>query len=130
MTVTTEILDRLFNDFANFVSEADTKPFTDFKTSAFIDKAENYKYSVYDEARENLGQKWWKPEDIGTGKIQQAVSSAIKTRVNHSFQMVDNNLVDWRKKMILPKQVKIKISKRHYLIFTKAKFPTNKHLKI
>jgi 5-methylcytosine-specific restriction protein A len=98
MIVTTEILDRLFNDFANFVSTSDTKPFTDFKTSAFIDKAENYKYSVYDEARENLGQKWWKPEDIGTGKIQQAVSSAIKTRVNHSFQMVDNNLVDWRKK--------------------------------
>jgi 5-methylcytosine-specific restriction protein A len=98
MKLTTEILDRLFNDFANFVSTADNKSFTDFKTSAFIDKAENYKYSVYDEARENLGQKWWKAEDIGTGKIQQAVSSAIKTRVNHSFQMVDNNLVDWRKK--------------------------------
>lgn len=45
-----------------------------------------------------MGNKWWKPEDIGTGKIQKAVSSAIKTRVNHSFQMVDNNLVDWRKK--------------------------------
>lgn len=98
MNVTTEILDRLFNDFANFVSTADKKPFTNFKTSAFIDTAENYKYSVFDEARENLGQKWWKPEDIGTGKIQQSVSSAIKTRVNHSFQMVDNNLVDWRKK--------------------------------
>lgn len=80
MTVTTEILDRLFNDFANFVSSADNKPFLDFKTSAFIGKAENYKYSVYDEAREHLGQKWWKPEDIGTGKIQQAVGSAIKTR--------------------------------------------------
>jgi len=98
MNITTEILDRLFNDFVNFVSTADKKPFIDFKTSAFIDTAENYKYSVYDEARENLGQKWWKPEDIGTGKIQQSVSSAIKTRVNHSFQMVDNNLVDWRKK--------------------------------
>lgn len=98
MTVTTEILDRLFNDFVNFVSTADNKPFAEFKTSSFIDKAENYKYSVYDEARENLGQKFWKPEDIGTGKIQQAVSSAIKTRINHSFQIVDNNLVDWRKK--------------------------------
>jgi len=98
MNITTEILDRLFNDFVNFVSTADKKPFIDFKTSAFIDTAENYKYSVYDEARENLGQKWWKPEDIGTGKIQQSVSSAIKTRVNHSFQMIANNLVDWRKK--------------------------------
>ena len=98
MNIKTEILDRLFNDFVNFVSTADKKPFIDFKTSAFIDTAENYKYSVYDEARENLGQKWWKPEDIGTGKIQQSVSSAIKTRVNHSFQMIANNLVDWRKK--------------------------------
>lgn len=69
MIVTTEILDQLFNDFANFVSTANNKPFADFKTSAFIDRAENYKFSVYDEARENLGQKWWKPENIGTGKI-------------------------------------------------------------
>jgi hypothetical protein len=98
MTIKTETLERFFTDFADFVSTKDKNPFTTFATSPFIDKAENYKYSVYDEARENLGQKWWKPVDIGTGKIQQAVSSAIKTRVNHSFQMVDNNLVDWRKK--------------------------------
>lgn len=98
MTIKTETLERFFTDFADFVSTEDKNPFTTFATSPFIDKAENYKYSVYDEARENLGQKWWKPVDIGTGKIQQAVSSAIKTRVNHSFQMVDNNLVDWRKK--------------------------------
>jgi 5-methylcytosine-specific restriction protein A len=121
MTVTTEILDRLFNDFANFVSTADNKPFTDFKTSGFIDKAENYKYSVYDEARENLGQKWWKPEDIGTGKIQQAVSSAIKTRVNHSFQMVDNNLVDWRKKDDFAKTSKNKNLETTLFNFYKSK---------
>ena len=121
MTVTTEILDRLFNNFVNFVSTADNKPFTDFKTSAFIDKAENYKYSVYDEARENLGQKWWKPEDIGTGKIQQAVSSAIKTRVNHSFQMVDNNLVDWRKKDDFAKTSKNKNLETTLFNFYKSK---------
>ena len=98
MIVTREILDKLFNDFSSFISTSDNKPFTGFKISAFIDTAENYKYSVYNEARENLGQKRWKSEDIGTGKIQQSVILAIKRRVNHSNQMVNNNLVDWRKK--------------------------------
>ena len=121
MTVTTEILDRLFNDFVKFVSTADNKTFTNFKISAFIDKAENYKYSVYDEARENLGQNWWKAEDIGTGKIQQAVSSAIKTRVNHSFQMVDNNLVDWRKKDDFAKTSKNKNLETTLFNFYKSK---------
>ncbi len=98
MTVSIDILEKLFTDFSEFVTIVDIKPFTTFKSSQLVDKTENYKYSVYDEARENLGNKWWKPENIGTGKIQDAVSSAIKTRVNHSYEMVDNNLVDWRKK--------------------------------
>lgn len=125
MTVTIEILKRLFNDFANFVSTADKKPFTEFKTSTFIDTTENYKYSVYDEARENLGNKWWKPEDIGTGKIQQAVSSAIKTRVNHSYQMVDNNLVDWRKKDDFSKRAKSKTLETILFNFYKSKIKDN-----
>lgn len=98
MILTTEILEQRFNEFAKFVSKEDAKPFIDFKTSSFIDREENYKYSVYDEARENLKQKWWKPDDIGSGRIKQAVSAAIKTKVNHKYQTVDNNLVDWRKK--------------------------------
>ncbi|MCR6641706.1 MAG: hypothetical protein NVV82_22620 [Sporocytophaga sp.] len=98
MKITTEILENLFTNFLQFITNKDNQPFREFKTSKFVDNTENYKYSVYDEARENLGQKWWKYEDIGTGKIQQSISSAIKTRVNHNFQMVDNNLVDWRKK--------------------------------
>jgi len=126
MTATPEILERIFNDFANFVSKADNKPFSEFKSSAFIDKAENYKYSVYDEARENLGQKWWKPDDIGTGKIQQAVSSAIKTRVNHSYQMVDNNLVDWRKKDDFAKTSKNKNLETTLFNFYKSKVSDQK----
>src|SRR5690606_2194078 len=108
MTISTENLEQLFDNFTDFVSTKDNKPFTDFKSSQFIDTAENYKYSVYEEARENLGQKWWKPEDIGSGKIQNAVSSAIKTRVTHDFQTVDNNLVDWRKKDAFAKTEKNK----------------------
>ncbi len=121
MTLSTEILERLFNSFTDFVSTKDGKPFTDFKNSNYIDRAENYKYSVYEEARENLGQKWWKPEDIGNGKIQNAVSAAIKTRVTHDFQTVDNNLVDWRKKDAFAKKAKNKKLETTLFNFYKSK---------
>lgn len=121
MTILTEILERLFDNFTDFVSTKDGKPFTDFKSSKYIDTAENYKYSVYEEARENLGQKWWKPEDIGSGKIQNAVSSAIKTRVTHDFQTVDNNLVDWRKKDAFAKTAKNKNLEATLFNFYKSK---------
>lgn len=121
MTISTENLERLFDNFTDFVSAKDNKPFTDFKSSQFIDTAENYKYSVYEEARENLGQKWWKPEDIGSGKIQNAVSSAIKTRVTHDFQTVDNNLVDWRKKDAFAKTAKNKNLEATLFNFYKSK---------
>lgn len=98
MEIKTEILEKRFEAFSEFVSEHDNKSFLTFKSSDFIDNNENYKYSVYAEARENLGNKFWKSDDIGTGNIKKAVESAIKTRVNHNYRMTDNNLVDWRKK--------------------------------
>lgn len=125
MTVSTDTLEKFFTDFSEFVTTVDKKPFTTFKTSNLVAKTENYKYSVYEEARENLGNKWWKPEDIGTGKIQQAVSSAIKTRVNHSFEMVDNNLVDWRKKDDFSKRTKSKTLETILFNFYKSKIKDN-----
>ena len=98
MEINKEILEKRFEEFSEFISKKDGKPFVSFNSSTFIDESENYKYSVYNEARENLGNKFWKPEDIGTGKIKKSVDSAIKTRVIHNYRMTDNNLVDWRKK--------------------------------
>ncbi len=98
MTVSNERLELLFNDFSKFISIEDEKPFISFKTSAWIDKTENYKYAVYNEARENLGNKRWKTKDIGSGVIQKSVSSAIQTKVIHDYRQVENNLIDWRKK--------------------------------
>lgn len=121
MTISIETIERLFDNFINFVSSKDKIPFSDFKTSQYINTAENYKYSVYEEARENLGQKWWKPEDIGSGKIQNAVSSAIKTRVIHDFQAVDNNLVNWRKKDVFSKIAKNKKLETTLFNFYKSK---------
>jgi len=121
MIVSTEILENLFMDFSEFVASVDKKPFTTFKISQLVNKTENYKYSVYDEARVNLGNKLWKLEDIGTGKIQEAVSSAIKTRVHHSFEIVNNNLVDWRKKDDFSKRAKSKSLETILFNFYKSK---------
>ena len=98
MEIKIEVLDKLFERFVEFVEIQDKQPFSSFQSSLYFFKRENYKYSVYDDARENLSTKFWSPDDVGTGRIQEKVSSAIKTRVYHDFQMIDNNLVDWRKK--------------------------------
>jgi len=98
MTVQIEILNKLFLEFSDFIKYSSDEEFQTFAGSSYLVNNENYKYKVYEEARESLGSTRWKPEDIGTGKIQKAVNASIKTRVNHNYQMVDNNLIDWRKK--------------------------------
>lgn len=121
MEINKEILEKRFEEFSEFVSRQDGKPFDSFNSSEFIDNSENYKYSVYNEARENLGNKFWKPEDVGTGKIKKSVDSAIKTRVNHNYQMTDNNLVDWRKKDNFSKRTNSRSIEQLFFDFYKSK---------
>jgi hypothetical protein len=97
MTVQTELLERLYRDFVRFIGTKN-ETFKNFKSSAFIDREENYKYAVYEQAKESLGQQWWKQTDIGTGKIQGKVKDAIKTKLVYQYQWHNNNLVDWRKR--------------------------------
>jgi hypothetical protein len=121
MTISTNILEQYFAEFAEFITTKDKQLFTSFRTSKYIDRNENYKYSVYEEARENLGNKWWKPINIGTGKIQEKVNLAIKTKVIHSEQIVDNNLVDWRKKDDFSKRIISKTLEETLFNFYKSK---------
>jgi 5-methylcytosine-specific restriction protein A len=121
MIVSIEKLERLFDDFVDFVTKADQKKFTSFSTSAFIETKENYKYSVYNKAREKLGQKLWKPMDIGTGKIQNYINEAIQPKVDHGNQTVDNNLVDWRKKDAFSKFGKSQKLEEIFFNFYKSK---------
>lgn len=97
MIVQTENLERLYKDFVRFL-RTKNEDFKSFKSSAFIDKEENYKYEVYEQAKESLEQQWWKQTDIGTGKIQGKVKDAIKTKLVYKYQWHNNNLVDWRKR--------------------------------
>lgn len=104
MIIEQSILESLYSQFVGFIASHTGESFNSFEKSGYLNGEENYKYKVYEEARENLANKYWKSEDIGTGKIQQKVSSAIKARVNYRHEMVDNNLVNWRQKDIFSKK--------------------------
>src|SRR4051812_10838483 len=97
MTIQAEILEKHYQDFVRFLATKN-EIFKTFKSSPFIDREENYKYAVYDEAKESLQQQWWKQTDIGTGKIQGKVKDGIKTKLVHQYQWHNNNLIDWRKR--------------------------------
>lgn len=121
MIIDTEVLEELFAVFIAFISSKDNEQFTTFQKSKYIDIQENYKYSVYKEAKENLGNRLWKPENIGTGIIQASVTSAIQTKVNHKYCRVDNNLINWRDKDNFSKLPTNKILEEYLFKFYKSK---------
>ncbi|MCO5235222.1 MAG: HNH endonuclease [Chitinophagaceae bacterium] len=126
MTVPIENLDILFADFVEFIKQQTGDTFASFQTSVYIDRHENYKYEVSKEAKESLDQKHWKEEDIGTGKIQQKVNSAIQTRLHYKYQWHDNNLVDWRKKDDFAKRPNSKPLEQTLFDFYKNKIKDDK----
>lgn len=99
MKVDIQKLDSLFNEFVVFIKEIDGEIFQNFSSSKYLINQENYKYGVYEKAREILEEsKYWTIEDAGTGKIQKTVSSAISSSTEFNANRISNNLVDWRKK--------------------------------
>lgn len=97
--VSLENLEILFADFVDFIKkEQKGVAFVSFQSSPYLEKNENYKNQVFEEAKIKRDQGNWKETDIGTGIIQQKVNSAIQTRLHYKYQWHDNNLIDWRKK--------------------------------
>lgn len=121
MIIPLENLEVLFLDFVEFIKQQTGETFTSFQKSPYLNKEENYKYGVSKEAKESLDQKHWKEIDIGTGKIQQKVNSAIHTKLHHQFQWHENNLVDWRKKDDFAKRSKSKSLEKVLFNFFKNK---------
>ena len=121
MTVPIENLEFLFADFVDFIKQQTGDTFVSFQSSSYLDKEENYKYQVSKEAKESLDQKHWKETDIGTGKIQQKVNSAIQTRLHYNYQWHDNNLIDWRKKDDFAKRPNSKPLEQTLFDFYKSK---------
>jgi hypothetical protein len=92
------ILEQLYKEFVQFLKEIAGEDFVSFKSSKYVIEQENYKDSIYQEAKHNLGSKFWTLDDIGTGGIQKAVNAAILSKVIHNSVVYENNLINWRKK--------------------------------
>ena len=130
MTIPIESLEFLFADFVRFIKQQTGDTFVSFQSSSYLDKEENYKYQVSKEAKENLDQKHWKETDIGKGKIQQKVNSAIQTRLHYNYQWHDNNLIDWRKKDDFAKRPNSKSLEQTLFDFYKSKIKDDKAFEI
>jgi hypothetical protein len=90
----TEITDKIFETAFIGFEKVEKNNFNeqifDFKNHPIIEKHENYKYEILDEAKSQLLTKSWKEDDLGTGRILDSVKRAINISIN--------NLIDWRKK--------------------------------
>lgn len=120
-SISNELLEQLFNEFTDFLKAIAGESFTTFKKSNYVDEQEHYKYSIYNEAKRLLGNRDWKPEDIGTGRIQKAVESAILKKVIHNNRSVENNLIHWMKKDNFSKLGKNKELEQSFFDFYKNK---------
>jgi len=126
MTVPIENLETLFADFVEFIKQQQNgKAFESFQSSPYIEKEENYKNQVFEEAKIKRDQGNWKEVDIGTGQIQQKVNSAIQTRLHYKYQWHDNNLIDWRKKDDFAKRATNKNLEQTLFDFYKNKIKDN-----
>ena len=121
MIIDEMVLESEYSKFIDFIQLNSGEKFEAFATSKYLKKEENYKYKVHEEARDNLDNKLWRPEQIGTGKIQKKVISAIKARVNYDFEMVDNNIINWRQKDDFSKKTNIKKLEKTLFDFYKSK---------
>src|SRR6266487_4366038 len=93
-----ELMNIQFHEFSQFIEAKSHVPFQDFK-HPYIEEEENYKYYIYDEAREKLNlidNQVWKEGNIGKGKILENVISAIEIKRNNLIQW-DNRYGETRK---------------------------------
>ncbi|MBZ0109411.1 MAG: DUF3883 domain-containing protein [Candidatus Scalindua rubra] len=86
------------SEFKNIVEKDTNENLVEFKTNSFIDEHENYKYAVLEKAKNSLLSKTWKEDEIGNGRILEAVKNSIQTDVIYNYKTHQNNLIDWRKR--------------------------------
>lgn len=85
----------------------------DFKSHPVVEKHENYKYEIVEDAKNQLLLQTWKENDIGNGIILRNVKNAINVK--------SNNLIDWRKKDDFKKLKANKESEKFLYDFFKSK---------
>ena len=126
ITISTDILENLYKEFVDFIKIIANEDFVSFKSSNYVDQQENYKYSIYREAKRYLGNKDWKLEQIGKGEIQRSVHSAIVKNANHNHKSYDNNLIYWIQKDNFSKISRNKDLEQLFFDFYKTKISNQK----
>lgn len=114
------------SEFKNIVEKDTTEKLVEFKTNSFIDKKENYKYAVLEQAKSNLLSNTWKENEIGNGRILKAVKDSIQTNVIYNYETHQNNLIDWRKKDNFSKLTANQKTERLLFEFFKSKIKDEK----
>lgn len=124
--ITEKTFDYAFSDFKNIVEKNTNEKLVDFKTNSFVDEKENYKYEVFKQAKNSLLTKTWKENEIGNGRILEAVKDSIQTNVVYNYRTLQNNLIDWRKKDNFSKLRANQNNERLLFDFFKSKIPDDK----
>ena len=88
--ISQNIFEIVHTGFNKLLTEKINENTIDFKSHPVIEKHENYKYEIIEDAKNQLLLKTWKDNDIGSGTILKNVKNAINVK--------SNNLIDWRKK--------------------------------
>lgn len=110
-----------YSEFKSIIEVKSKTELIDFKNNVFIDKQENYKYAVLEQAKGGLLRHTWKESDIGSGKILNSIKKSIQTSVIYKFEKHDNNLIDWRKKDNFNKLKATNINEKLFFDFFKSK---------
>ena len=89
-------LEKAFQAFATYMAEvAEGEPFRDFGHPA-IERHENYKKSLFNDAQDVLDLASWLPGRIGGGEYRDRVLRTMKLSVRHGGRSIPNNLLNWR----------------------------------
>ncbi len=109
------------SELKNIVKKETNENLVDFKTNSFIDKRENYKYAVLEQAKNSLLSKTWKEDEVGNGRILKAVKNSIQTSVIYNYESHQNNLIDWRKKDNFSQLIANQKNEKLFFTFFKSK---------
>lgn len=93
MTINKYLLAKKFRGWKKFVESKDNKNLSSFGTSDYLEREENYKRSLVEQAKEILDIKSWDQKDVGTGKIVERVINAIEIDIKLDGKKIKNNLV-------------------------------------
>jgi hypothetical protein len=88
--ISQNIFEIVHSGFNKLLTEKIDENKIDLKIHPVIEKNENYKYEIIEDAKNQLLLKTWKESDIGSGRILKNIKNAINVK--------SNNLIDWRKK--------------------------------